>query len=71
MIRAYIGDTVSVTLPYSEACCFLRVAGTRMTVRVQPDGAQLLTADGAPYSFPVTHGEAGIVSLGARPEVSA
>jgi len=48
-------------LPYSEVCMHLRVAGTRMRARLQPDGmVQLLQPDGRDFSFPITAGEAGL-----------
>lgn len=54
------GDTVRVRLPWSEVCMHMRVAGELRKVRVLADGAQILDDDGSPFSFPVTHGEAGI-----------
>ena len=62
-------------LPYSEVCMHLRVAGTRMPARLQPDGmVQLLDADGRDFSFPITAAEAGLhhdqdgwYSVGHRP----
>jgi hypothetical protein len=48
-------------LPYSEVCMHLRVAGTRMGARLQPNGmVQLLDADGRDFSFPITAAEAGL-----------
>jgi hypothetical protein len=48
-------------LPYSEVCMHLRVAGTRMRARLQPNGmVQLLDADGRDVSFPITAAEAGL-----------
>jgi hypothetical protein len=48
-------------LPYSEVCMHLRVAGTRMRARLQPDGmVQLLDADGRDVFFPITAAEAGL-----------
>jgi hypothetical protein len=48
-------------LPYSEVCMHLRVAGTRMGARLQPNGmVQLLGRDGREFSFPITAGEAGV-----------
>jgi len=63
MIHAHIGERVTVELPYSEVCMHMRVAGKRMDVEVLPDGAQLLNADGSKFSFPITHGEAGIRAM--------
>jgi hypothetical protein len=48
-------------LPYSEVCCYMRVAGKRMYVA--PVGrymAQLYTLAGKSFSFPITRGEAGL-----------
>ena len=48
-------------LPYSEVCMHLRVAGTRMRARLEPDGmVQLLDPDGRDFSFPITAAEAGL-----------
>ena len=48
-------------LPYSEVCMHLRVAGTRMRARLQPNGmVQLLDPDGRDFSFPITAAEAGL-----------
>lgn len=54
------GETVRVELAYSEVCMHLRVAGTIRRVTVLDDGAQILNADGSPFSFPIHHGEAGL-----------
>lgn len=59
-MRVKPGDVVRVQLPWSEACMHLRVADAVRDVRILETGAQILNADGTPYSFPVTHGEAGI-----------
>ncbi len=61
MHKAIVGSTVRVELPYSEACMCLRVAGKTMNVKVlEHNAAQLMDDDGIPFSFPITHGEAGI-----------
>lgn len=65
MIEATVGTRVSVTLPYSEVCMSMRVAGKEMTVDVLAQGAQIIDADGRPFSFPISHGEAGIIALDA------
>lgn len=50
-----------VTLPFSEVCCHMRVAGERRPVLALTDGmAQILNPDGSPFSFPVCRGEAGL-----------
>jgi hypothetical protein len=52
---------VTLQLPYSEVCMHLRVAGTRMRARIQPNGmVQLLGPDGRQFSFPITAAEAGL-----------
>lgn len=48
-------------LPYSEVCMHLRLAGTVREVRVLTAGVQILNEDGSPCSFPITHGEAGLL----------
>src|SRR5215211_7853971 len=55
------GQEVILELPYSEVCMHLRVAGTRMRARLEPNGmVQLLGADGREVSFPITAAEAGL-----------
>lgn len=56
----HIGEVLEIELPYSEVLMFMRVAGTAMHVECLANGAQLRDADGNAFSFPVTHGEAGI-----------
>jgi hypothetical protein len=60
--RVQPGDIVSITLPWSEVCMHLRVAGQVWDVQVLRDGAQLVgrAPERMQYSFPITHGEAGI-----------
>lgn len=60
MPRIKTGDVVRLKMPWSEVCMHLKVAGQVRNVRVLDTGAQILNDDGTPYSFPVTHGEAGI-----------
>ena len=57
-----ISGAIQITLPYSEVCCHLRVAGTRMWVLPLPGShmALLVNADGSRFSIPITDGEAGI-----------
>ena len=53
-----------VTLPYSEVCMHMGIAGQQWTVKdVGGHMAQLYDADGKPYSFPITWGEAGVYHL--------
>jgi hypothetical protein len=54
-------EEFTIQLPYSEVCMHLRVAGTRMRARLQPNRmVQLLQPDGTDFSFPITDGEAGL-----------
>jgi hypothetical protein len=54
-------EEFTIDLPYSEVCMHLRVAGTRMRVRLQPNRmVQLLQPDGTDFSFPITDSEAGL-----------
>jgi hypothetical protein len=57
-----IAGAVRVTLPYSEVCMHMRVAGKEMWVLPLPNSsmAQLLNEDGSRFSIPVTRGEAGV-----------
>jgi hypothetical protein len=58
-----LDQMVEVTLPYSEVCVHMKVAGKRMKVKLQtPWQAQLFTMEGEPFSFPIAPGEAGIYS---------
>jgi hypothetical protein len=54
-----VGEVVSVKLPWSEVCMFMRVSDQVRPVKVLADGAQILNEDGSPFSSAVTHGEAG------------
>jgi hypothetical protein len=57
-----IGESITVTLPYSEVCMHMKVAGKQMTVILQsPWQAQLFDQEGKPFSFPISPGEAGIM----------
>ncbi len=67
--RVRSGDRVRLELPFSEVCMHMRVAGQVMTVEVigatyaagRPCfTAQLYSADGRPFSFPILTAEAGI-----------
>lgn len=60
MQHMHIGEIRRITLPWSEACIHLRVADREMTVECLANGAQLRNDDGSAFSFPITHGEAGI-----------
>lgn len=55
------GDVFTLKMPWSEVCMFMGIAGRERTVRLLPSGmVQLLDVNGEPYSFPITHGEAGV-----------
>src|SRR4051812_5343087 len=67
------GEIARITLPFSEACCHMRVAGKEMYVELLASGeedprggsnvqygAQLYRDDLTKFSFPITLGEAGI-----------
>jgi hypothetical protein len=60
-IDAALGDTRTITLPYSEVCCFMGVAGKQMKARLLADGnaVQLYDQNDRVFSFPITRGEAG------------
>jgi hypothetical protein len=77
--KTYInpGETVVIELAFSEVCMHMKVAGDVRPVRLQraqnmngtpADGynAQILNADGTPFSFPITTGEAGLYADGDR-----
>jgi hypothetical protein len=54
-------EEFTIQLPYSEVCMHLRVAGTRMRARLQPNRmVQLLQPDGTDFSFSITDSEAGL-----------
>lgn len=61
--RVVFDEEVRVILPHSEACMHMRIAGHLRTIRVLRQGAQILKDDGTrvPFSFPITHGEAGVM----------
>lgn len=50
-----------LTLPYSEVCMHMKVAGTQMLGELVEDGlmVQLYNLSGEPFSMPITRGEAG------------
>lgn len=70
LVKTYLayGDTAVITLPYSEVCMHMRVAGTAMkaelfqviTCRTHYGMVQLYSEDGSMFSDPITTGEAGI-----------
>lgn len=60
-----IGSKPMIKLPYSEVCMHMRIAGNVMRAHILPDGVQLLNDDGSVFSFPITHGEAGVIAVPA------
>ena len=59
-VYAEIGQRVTVELPYSEVCMYMRVAGKRMDVVVHERYAQIVREDGSAWCGPITHNEAGV-----------
>lgn len=62
MATGKIGDERTLTLPWSEVCMHMRVAGTTMTGRLvgtRYPMVQLVTDEGRLFSAPITTGEAG------------
>jgi hypothetical protein len=58
-------EEFTTQLPFSEICMHLRVAGTRMRARLEPNQmVQLLQPDGSQFSFPITAAEAGLETDG-------
>lgn len=56
------GDIIRVTLPYSEVCMHMKVAGqSRLVELLSDNAAQIYADDGVKtFSFPVLPGEAGL-----------
>ena len=57
------GESAVITLPYSEVCMHLRVAGKTRIVRLSDDGctADILdTVTGKPWTLTILASEAGI-----------
>lgn len=62
-----VGDKLEMQISYSEAACYMGVAGTRMLVELLDHHmAQLYNLDGRVFSFPITSGEAGFYQDGDR-----
>jgi len=57
---ARVGDTVRLTLPHTDPCRHLRVAGEIRRVHVLLRGVLILDDDGTPLSDPVPHAQAGL-----------
>lgn len=62
MINVKIGDSVVVTMPYSEVCMYMRIAGKDMIVTALPYGMAAVSRidSGGTFCPPITEGEAGI-----------
>lgn len=54
------GDVVTHTMPYSEVCMYMKVAGQVRPVLILSNMAQIMNHNGTQFSAPVTFGEAGI-----------
>jgi hypothetical protein len=61
-----VGERRTLTLPYSEVCMHMRIAGTTVIGEwTGHGGVQLYAMDGSIVSFPITTGEAGWGHVGA------
>lgn len=61
LLESLPDGAILVTLPHSEVCVDMGVAGTRMFAVLTEEGmAQLYTLAGERFSFPVTRSEAGV-----------
>lgn len=49
-----------VTLPHSEVCMHMRIAGQEASVIMLENGMAQIVLDGKKFSAPVTRGEAGV-----------
>lgn len=65
-VEVKTGDVVLLEMGASDVCMFMRIVGQQLWVEVLEHGAQLYK-DGHPYSFPITHGEAGIYTPKGQP----
>ena len=64
MIALRVGERAVVTLPWSEVCLSMGVAGKAMWAELLPDAmVQLYGEGGGKFSFPITAGEAGVRPL--------
>ncbi len=60
------GESALITLPYSEVCMSMGVAGRTISVQLSLDGRMAqLYRNGRKFSAPITYGEAGIYRDGA------
>ncbi len=57
--RFKVGDKVKITMPYSEVCVHLHVAGKIALCEILSRGVQLYKPDSEKFSFPILHDEAG------------
>lgn len=61
------GERHAITLPYSEVCIHMRVAGRTTEVELSANGREAqIYIDGRPYSTAVLPGEAGILESDGR-----
>jgi hypothetical protein len=49
-----------VTLPHSEVCMYMKIAGRKADVELLPRNMAQIYLDGKAFSMPVTRGEAGV-----------
>lgn len=66
MIEVNVGDVVLLKMGASEVCDHLKVIDQELWVEALERGAQLYK-DGRPFTFPITHGEAGIYTPKGEP----
>lgn len=62
-IRIKPGERGYKTMPHSEVCMHMRVAGKRMLFELldkEHPSVQLFRDDGEFFSMPITYGEAGV-----------
>lgn len=62
--RAEVEEVYYLTMPYSEVCMHMGIAGKKMYAKIlereeKPVAAQLFDENKRPFSSPVTTGEAG------------
>ncbi len=55
-------EVLEISVPFSEVCVFIGVAGRRMGAELLSHGGVQLVdrVTGTPFSFPISPGEAGI-----------
>lgn len=61
-----IGERIRMRVGFSEAVTHLHIDGTLCEALVTPSGVQFFDDNGKPFSFPVTHAEAGLMESNGR-----